>query len=85
MKIVHDYSQYRALRKSAPVRKLVDDKAAELLAEAERIGRGEYGYVSGAPGGADRWRAFVETRDFRAQADQANNDTLLKALGVLSL
>lgn len=85
MKTWHNWRAYVELRKSAPVRRLVDDKAEELLREVEGIGRGDYGYVSGAPGGSDRWRAFVETRDFRAQADQAKNDTLLKALGRLSL
>lgn len=81
MKIVHDYSQYRALRKSPGVRRVVDEKAKALKNRAESLGKGSYDVASGAPEGADRWRAYVATGDYEARRDNGKNDTLLKALG----
>lgn len=81
MKIVHDYSQYRALRKSPGVQHLIDEKARNLQLKAESIGKGTYDVSSGAPEGADRWRAYVATGDADARRDNAKNDTLLRALG----
>ena len=81
MQIRHDYSQYRALRKSPGVARLIDEKARAVQQAAQVNGRGTYVVDSGAPGNADRWRAFVATGDSEARRDQAKNDTLQKALG----
>ena len=81
MQIRHDYSQYRALRKSPGVARLIDEKARSVQQAAQVNGRGAYVVDSGAPGTADRWRAYVATGDSEARRDQAKNDTLLKALG----
>ena len=81
MQIRHDYSQYRALRKSPGVARFIDEKARAVQQAAQANGRGTYVVESGAPGTADRWRAYVATGDTEARRDQAKNDTLQKALG----
>ena len=81
MQIRHDYSQYRALRKSPGVARFIDEKARAVQQAAQANGKGTYTVSSGAPGTADRWRAYIATGDSEARRDQAKNDTLQKALG----
>ena len=81
MQIRHDYSQYRALRKSPGVARFIDEKARSVQQAAQANGKGTYDVSSGSPGTADRWRAVIATGDSEARRDQAKNDTLQKALG----
>ena len=81
MQIWHNWPAYAVLRKSPKVARLIDEKARAVQQAAQANGKGTYVVDSGAPGTADRWRAFVATGDTEARRDQAKNDTLQKALG----
>ena len=81
MKTWHNWPAYVVLRKSPKVARLIDEKAMAVKRAAEANGKGTYDVSSGSPGTADRWRAFIATGDREARRDQAENDTLQKALG----
>ena len=81
MQIKHDYSQYRKLRRSPGVARFIDARARAVQQSAQANGKGTYVVDSGAPGNADRWRAYIATGDNEARRDQATNDTLQKSLG----
>ena len=81
MQTWHNWPAYVVLRKSPKVARLIDEKAMAVKRAAQANGKGIYVVESGAPGTADRWRAYVATGDTEARRDQAKNDTLQKALG----
>ncbi|MBM7280364.1 hypothetical protein JTZ10_21705 [Gordonia rubripertincta] len=85
MKIEFHKEAFKDIRygRTSDIIEMLDAHADRIAAEANRSGEGRYetGSRPGAARPQGRHRASVVTADYKAQRDNARNNTLLRALG----